>query len=77
MKATWVTFLNAEPLAAYRPVLCKNNPYPAEWTYKYGKTVKFLQSHHETEIYQFIHSVVFKNLDPTCWYEYRVSNMDI
>ncbi|CAG9317825.1 unnamed protein product [Blepharisma stoltei] len=74
MRATWVTYLNAPPHAAYRPILCGNVPSPSNFTYIGGDTKKFQEGPHFWQN-QYIHTTVFENLLPECWYEYKVSNL--
>lgn len=77
MRVTWVTFLGLRPAAAYKPILCGNVPSPSNWTYVDAKTEKFLEGDEYYNHYQYIHTSVFSNLKPECWYEYQVSNFGI
>mmetsp|Transcript_14459 Transcript_14459/g.14511 ORF Transcript_14459/g.14511 Transcript_14459/m.14511 type:complete len:446 (+) Transcript_14459:1-1338(+) len=76
VKVTWVTFLDLPPQAAFRPILCGNVPSPSNFTYIKGETKKFRESKIGYK-YQYIHTAVFGDLLPTCWYEYKVGNFGV
>ncbi|CAG9328406.1 unnamed protein product [Blepharisma stoltei] len=77
IRVTWVTYLSAFPKAYYRPILCGNVPSPSNFTAVAAQSTKFLQGNTTHNHYQFIHTALFTDLIPACWYEYQVSNTGV
>mgnify|MGYP001052242537 FL=1 len=71
MKVTWVTFLAANTVVKYRPVLC--HEFLDDWLVKKGNYTAFKTGRGcwRTE---YIHEVVLQGLNPDCKYQYQVGN---